>query len=124
MPAKEKVLTPGGLIGAIKDEVAAGAGIVPVIGSGMSTASGIPAGVDYEGYLFHCLKRVVDDKEAAPWQRDNFRWPSLTKVPVLKPNVHDAKLSWASALAQQLECSKDVHAKGAGQHNTTAQNAK
>jgi hypothetical protein len=72
-----------------------GFGIVPLIGSGMSARSGIPAGVDYRAYLFHCLRRVFDAQ--SPWDPSTLTWPRESD-PTLAENLREAMWEWSRDL--------------------------
>ena len=66
------------IIRQICSRIGRGGGIVPLIGSGMSAASRIPAGSAYQAYLFYCLTRVFD---SPPWNPAKLRWPPYADVP-------------------------------------------
>lgn len=68
-------MTRGSIIDQIQSDIHDGFGVMPVIGSGMSAASGIPAGAEYQAYLFHCLRRAFDRDN--PWNPRSLRWPAL-----------------------------------------------
>ena len=91
-----KVITP------IKTSIESGYGIVPLIGSGMSAASGIPAGSDYHGYLFYCLSRVFLLK----WDPCSLRWPDYEDVPVYD-DLKEEMLNWSVKMIEEARKIKD-----------------
>lgn len=90
--------TPSEVIDLIKNYNKQGVGIVPLIGSGMSAASGIPAGQDYHAYLFYCLTRVFGINEnnvkIPQWDPSILRWPDYSEVPIYD-NLWDAMYRWS-----------------------------
>ena len=96
----------GAVIEDIRASIKNGYGIVPLIGSGMSAASGIPAGRDYQAYLFYCLARVFgsdgQSKKRPPWNPRTLHWPEYTAVPKYD-DVRAAMLAWSLALQQELD---------------------
>jgi hypothetical protein len=100
---------PSEVIKAIKNCINLGFGIVPLIGSGMSVASGIPAGIDYTAYLFYCLARVFGtdgtcgvDSKKAQWDPNSLRWPDYSEVPIYD-NVRETMLNWSSIMKNQIK---------------------
>src|ERR1041384_1308931 len=83
---------------AIKD----GRGVVPLIGSGMSAASGIPSGPDYRAYLFHCLTRVFTPTAPDPfWTPRSLLWPSFSELPKLR-HLNREMIRWSTEVQSQL----------------------
>lgn len=111
---KEKSYSVTEVIGRIYECTELGMGIVPLFGSGLSAASGIPAGIDYRAYLFYCLARVfgtdgLSDTAQAAWNPRTLRWPDITEVP-LYPDVRNAMSLWALRQLQKVrESGKDYH---------------
>jgi hypothetical protein len=104
--------TPSGIIRSIKECIDQGRGIVPLIGSGMSAASGIPAGQDYKAYLFYCLARVFGtdgtnrkrkDNKKGPtrWDPSTLRWPDYSEVPVYD-DIKKTMLQWSIATINKI----------------------
>jgi hypothetical protein len=89
------------IITSIRDELAVGRGVIPLIGSGMSAASGIPSGADYRAYLFHCLTRVFDGASNVAWDPSTLLWPSLSEVPKID-DLSSHMISWSHKLQQDL----------------------
>jgi hypothetical protein len=57
----------------IRKELDKGFGFVPLIGSGLSVASGIPTSQQVEDYLLRCLYLALEGK----WNPRQGRWPEL-----------------------------------------------
>ncbi|MGD0552310.1 MAG: SIR2 family protein [Sedimentisphaerales bacterium] len=98
--------TPSRIIDLIKECTKRGQGIVPLIGSGMSVASGIPAGSDYRAYLFYCLARVfgTDGKgnKKERWNPSTLRWPDYSEVPIYG-DIKKTMLQWSTAAINKME---------------------
>jgi hypothetical protein len=91
----------------IYQNIEQGMGIVPLLGSGLSAASGIPAGIDYRAYLFYCLARVFgtdgeSDKSVEQWDPRTLRWPDITEIPLFH-NVRSAMLKWAKTQLKEVK---------------------
>jgi hypothetical protein len=104
---------PSNIIQSIKDCIKKGIGIVPLIGSGMSAASGIPAGLDYQAYLFYCLARVFGtdgtlnkDNKKVQWDPSTLRWPDYSEVPVYH-NIKEAMYRWSQTMAKEIKPEED-----------------
>jgi hypothetical protein len=110
-PGSDSQCTRGQLVAKIRESIASGYGIVPLIGSGMSAASGIPAGRDYHAYLFHCLTRVFgnspsdNDRPPGRWDPSTLRWPNFGETPKY-PNLREAMLTWSEAMHAQVNASR------------------
>lgn len=61
----------------IQSETRAGFGFVPLIGSGLSAASGALMGVEFAGYLAHAVNKVVGNSTGPSWDIRNSGWPPL-----------------------------------------------
>jgi hypothetical protein len=104
---KVETYTPTQVIDEIYRNTEQGMGIVPLFGSGLSAASGIPAGIDYRAYLFYCLARVFGtdgetDRRIDQWDPRTLRWPDITEIP-LYHNVSEAMRRWAQKQLEEVE---------------------
>lgn len=101
------------IIESIKAARESGLGIVPLIGSGMSAASGIPAGLDYQAYLFYCLARVFgsdgNGKKMPMWDPSTLRWPEYSDVPIYD-DLYLSMSKWASDMMKVVYKEKFVQA--------------
>jgi hypothetical protein len=104
-----RITTPTRMIEEINQKADEGMGIIPLIGSGLSAASGIPAGIDYRAYLFYCLARVFgtngeSSRRIDQWDPRTLRWPDVSEIPLYQ-NVRDAMQRWAQTQLEQVALS-------------------
>jgi len=96
------------LIEMIRSDIDSGYGIVPVLGSGISAQSGIPAGVDYQAYLFYCVTRLFDitptsgSDRVPKWDPSSLRWPPYTTVPAYE-DLSDEMVRWTQKWSAKLK---------------------
>lgn len=95
------------IIERIRSDIDAGLGIVPVLGSGISAQSGIPAGFDYQAYLFYCVSRLFADLGsggAGPdgmWDPSRLRWPPYTSARTYE-SLDDDMVKWTAQQSEAL----------------------
>ncbi|MBN2013150.1 SIR2 family protein [candidate division KSB1 bacterium] len=103
------------VIRSIKESINNGLGIVPLIGAGMSAASGIPAGLDYQAYLFYCLARVFgtdgNGKPMEPWNPGTLRWPDYSDVPIYQ-NIRESMRQWSEIFVKNIKRDTGDNSKG------------
>jgi hypothetical protein len=91
----------GDVIKDILEALGRGRGVVPLIGSGMSAASGIPSGSDYRAYLFHCLRRVFDDTRDGRWDPSTLLWPPFSEIPKIG-DLSAEMIRWSEHVQKML----------------------
>jgi hypothetical protein len=94
--------SPIELIDLIKKDIKIDKGIVPLIGAGMSAASGIPAGIDYFAYLFYCLTKVLGtNQNEKQWDPSTLRWPDYLEMPFYK-DFDKEKIEWCAKIMAEV----------------------
>ena len=107
-PQQENTTRAAQIIDDIRTDIERGLGIVPVLGSGISAPSGIPAGEDYHAYLFFCLERLFarqngdSNTSEHPWDPSSLRWPPYTTVRTY-PNLEKRMLEWTKEQDAKLQ---------------------
>ncbi len=102
------------IIESIRSDIDAGLGIVPVLGSGISAQSGIPAGIDYQAYLFHCVARLFADRGTgaadpdSTWDPSRLRWPPYTSAQTYQ-SLDDDMVKWTAQQCEALSKMKRDH---------------
>jgi hypothetical protein len=90
----------------LKNDIESGIGFIPLIGSGMSADSGIPAGNQYEDYLFHCIRKAIDNKNSF----HPMKWPPLHDMPLYYDYLEE-KRKWAVKKLREIKKIDDKEEK-------------
>lgn len=102
-----KTLRTDQFIDAIRDVVRSGYGLVPFVGSGLSSASGILMGVQFTEYLtwtvYYCVHGHGDDFEREYWNLRKKGWP-----PLPKGDEVEAAIKWVKQVFEEV-CKAKFH---------------
>src|SRR5687768_875077 len=65
-------------IKAISGELEGGGGFIPLVGAGLSAASGIPVTPELHRYLLHCIWKVLNPSSA--WSPERAPYPAFSDL--------------------------------------------